>query len=135
MDAIKISRTSLLPGIPVAVIVISFLSARDAVPQVQELYEFNTSLAHSAGLCAGRDGNLYGTTYGAGAHGVGGVYSVSPTGMLTYLYYFDGTYGRFSNSGLVQGPDGDFYGTLNVGGSNHFGAVFRVSSSGSFSFV
>ncbi len=74
-----------------------------------------------AGLVQGRNGNLYGTTFGGGAHGYGGtVFEITPKGKLTTLYSFcsqpncsDGT---APYAGLAQGSNGKFYGTTVWGG-------------------
>ena len=81
----------------------------------------------------GLDGNFYGTTSTAGAHGGGTVFRITPAGNLTTLYSFcrltnciDGE-GPFA--GLTLGTDGAFYGTTQVGGSS-VGTVFKITRAG-----
>jgi uncharacterized repeat protein (TIGR03803 family) len=73
-----------------------------------------------AGLILGTDGNFYGTSYGAGAHGYGTIFRISPVGTLTTLYDFcskaNCTDGASPEAALVQATDGNFYGTT-VGGA------------------
>jgi uncharacterized repeat protein (TIGR03803 family) len=80
------------------------------------------------------DGNLYGTTYGAGAKRGGTVFKMSPAGTLTTLYSFcsqpDCTDGYAPRAGLVQDTDGDFYGSTINGGANDEGTIFKITSSG-----
>ena len=90
-----------------------------------------------AGVIQSRNGNLYGTTVGGGAHDAGTVYEISPAGKLTTLYSFcaqagcaDGAY---PEAGLVQATDGNFYGTTNQGGDQSpfgHGTVFKITPSG-----
>jgi len=86
----------------------------------------------------GTDGNFYGTTNQGGAHNVGTVYQLSPSGALTTLYQFDGAHGASPVGALVQGVDGYLYGTTVVGNSiggscsgGGCGTVFKVLPSGS----
>jgi uncharacterized repeat protein (TIGR03803 family) len=67
-------------------------------------------------------GNLYGTTYIGGAHGVGTVYKLSHRGsgwVLSTLYTFTGgSDGSYPAAGVTIGPNGRLYGTTGRGG-NH----------------
>jgi uncharacterized repeat protein (TIGR03803 family) len=97
-----------------------------------------------AGLILGTDGNLYGTTFGGGANGVGfggdgTVFTISPGGELKTLYSFcsqtNCTDGSFPQDSLVQAANGDFYGTtrdggVNGAGSGGYGTVFEITPSG-----
>jgi uncharacterized repeat protein (TIGR03803 family) len=82
-----------------------------------------------AGLIQGTDGNLYGTTFGGGAHGQGTVFSITTGGVLTTVYSFQGgtTDGSQPWGGLVQDTNGTFYGTTYSGGASNLGTVFSVS--------
>ncbi|MHB1814869.1 MAG: choice-of-anchor tandem repeat GloVer-containing protein [Steroidobacteraceae bacterium] len=77
-------------------------------------------------------GNLYGTTSGGGASGLGTVYEVSPTGAQTVLYSFAGgtTDGEVPLGHLVMGSGGSLYGTTSTGGAYDLGTVFRISLGG-----
>jgi uncharacterized repeat protein (TIGR03803 family) len=83
-----------------------------------------------AGLIAGADGDLYGTTYGGGAGGLGTIFKITPTGTLTTLYQFDGTNGFNPQSALTFASDGNFYGVTPYGGSNGAGTIFKISPEG-----
>lgn len=69
-----------------------------------------------AGLVFGGDGNLYGTTTGGGASGLGTVFKVTPTGSLTILASFVGTNGSQPVSALLTGENDVLYGTTLSGG-------------------
>jgi len=77
-------------------------------------------------------GNYYGTTITGGANGLGTVFVVTKTGILTTLHSFaDGpTDGSYPFAGLVLGNDGNFYGTTLGGGTNFAGTVFKITPSG-----
>jgi uncharacterized repeat protein (TIGR03803 family) len=96
-----------------------------------------------AGLVQATNGDLYGTTLDSGAHGVGTIFKITPSGMPTTLYSFcsqtgcaDGEYPR---AGLVQGTDGDFYGTTEAGGTNcalgGCGTVFKITPGGALTVL
>jgi uncharacterized repeat protein (TIGR03803 family) len=108
-------------------------TAQAQTGQVRVLYSFtNTDGADPlGGLCAGQDGNFYGTTAGGGTNGgYGTVFKVTTNGLLTSLVSFAGNNGSFSHSELVQGNDGNFYGTTAGGGTNSYGTVFVVTTNG-----
>lgn len=92
-----------------------------------------------SGLIEGRDGRLYGTTFGGGAKGGGIVFAINPDGSgFSTIYSLGRTPtdgGANPRSGLVQGPDGALYGTTSAAGQNGFGSVFKVTSSGTFSVL
>ncbi len=82
-----------------------------------------------AGLGLGSDGNFYGTTHAGGPSGNGGIFKITPQGVLTPLYLFSGgNDGAASCAMLVQGNDGDFYGTTQYGGAHNWGAVFKLNA-------
>lgn len=87
-----------------------------------------------AGLVAGSDGNLYGTTSSGGAGNFGTIFKVTPAGVLTTLVEFTGASGlnRGSkpNARLVEVGAGIFYGTASVGGPSQYGTIFKVTSAG-----
>jgi uncharacterized repeat protein (TIGR03803 family) len=87
-----------------------------------------------AGLILDTNGNLYGTTYGGGAHGNGTVFELSPSGAETLLHSFcartgcsDGSHPR---ADLVMDTAGNLYGTTYYGGTNSVGTVFKLSPNG-----
>ena len=70
-----------------------------------------------ARLVQDTQGNLYGTTYGGGAHQHGTVFKLDTTGKETVLYSFTGgADGGSPESGLVLDAQGNLYGTTSGGG-------------------
>ena len=92
---------------------------------------------YTSGLTRGRDGALYGTTFGnPDAHLYGTVFRMTPEGTISTLYRFT-TYGvgAYPNPSLVMASDGMLYGTTLAGGAYGFGTVFRVSTTGEFRYI
>ena len=87
-----------------------------------------------AGLVRDPAGDLYGTTYNGGAHGLGTVFEVNTAGTETVLYSFcsqsNCTDGDNPYAGLIRDSAGNLYGTTVSGGSYSAGIVFRVSKTG-----
>jgi uncharacterized repeat protein (TIGR03803 family) len=81
------------------------------------------------------DGNFYGITGYGGIAGLGSIFKITPTGVLTTLYSFcsqiDCTDGSTPFVGLVQARDGAFYGTAG-GGTTGNGVIFRYTPTGQF---
>lgn len=88
-------------------------------------------------------GNLYGTTYGGGAHGGGTVFKITPTGTLTTLYSFCAKFGCADGlnplAGMTLAADGNIYGTTVLGGTGGCGGchgggtMFKISLTGALS--
>src|ERR1017187_2993712 len=85
-----------------------------------------------SGLLQGNDGNFYGTTSQGGTNGDGTVYRLTPGGVFTSLFSFDGTNGANPYAALVQGVDGSLYGTTFTGGASNWGTVFQITTNGTF---
>src|SRR5258706_1633189 len=86
-------------------------------------------------LRLGIDGNFYGTTQNGGASGLGTVFKITPSGVLTVLHSFGGADGSYPDAGLALGTDGSFYGTTSYGGAanpclGQCGTVFKVTALG-----
>ncbi len=82
-------------------------------------------------LIADAAGNLYGTTYGGGAHNEGAVFKLTPGGEETVLYSFaGGSDGANPHAGLIADAAGNFYGTTNFGGGAAVGTVFKLAPNG-----
>src|SRR5262249_3946219 len=91
-------------------------------------------------LVQGTDGNLYGATYGGRIttcsylevyDGCGTIFKMTPSGMLTTLYYFCSQTGCPDGSNpqgaLIVGENGNFYGTATFGGANDGGTFFKIT--------
>jgi len=98
----------------------------------------NLIYAYPEILAQGRDGNIYGTAIGGGAHGDGGAYRVTPSGSFTTLFSFSGGDGSAPFSGLTLGTDGNFYGGTAYGGigaGTGQGTLFKLSPSGTLTVL
>lgn len=95
------------------------------------LYLFGGGGSPRGTLVEGRDGNLYGTTYGYGASKNNGmIFKITPSGAFTTLHS-GGTF----QAGLTLGTDGDLYGTSIAGGTNAHGYVFKITPSGTLTVL
>jgi uncharacterized repeat protein (TIGR03803 family) len=103
--------------------------------QLTTLYSFKDQpdgASPYGGVILGKDGNLYGTTYYAGANDVGTVYKLthnSGSWIESVIYNFKGgSDGDSPISTLVSDPKGDLYGTTSDGGSPQCGCgtIFRL---------
>jgi len=79
-------------------------------------------------------GNLYGTSNGGGANGMGAVFKLTKSGSSwteSVLYSFGGLPdGNSPTGGVTIDAVGNLYGTTYYGGANNRGAVFELSPSG-----
>lgn len=116
------------------------LSSRNRKWQLKTLYSFQDQPDGAlpyGGLIFDKAGNLYGTTYYAGANDVGTVYELSPANgswKETVLYSFKGEAdGDSPISTLVADSAGSLYGTTSDGGAATCGCgtIFKMSRSGS----
>jgi uncharacterized repeat protein (TIGR03803 family) len=78
------------------------------------------------------DGNLYGTTSGAGTGTTNSTaYKYTRSGTFSTIYQFnDSRAGSFVAAGLIQGLDGNLYGAAEFGGTSNCGTIFKISRSG-----
>ena len=85
-----------------------------------------------AGLIMDSAGNLYGTTFGAGAAGAGTVFRITSGGTETLLHSFAGgtTDGLGPRASVVMDSAGNLYGTTFAGGMKGDGTVFKLSTTG-----
>jgi uncharacterized repeat protein (TIGR03803 family) len=74
-------------------------------------------------------GNMYGTTFSGGAHNLGAVFVVTPTGAESVVYSFaGGADGSHPIAGLFRDKrTGDLYGTTVFGGTTNNGTVFVLN--------
>jgi uncharacterized repeat protein (TIGR03803 family) len=89
-----------------------------------------------SGLLLDAAGNLLGTTLAGGGtacsgEGCGTVFKLTPEGVETVLYSFEGgDDGNRPWSTLIADSDGNFYGTTEQGGKRGGGTVFKISNDG-----
>jgi uncharacterized repeat protein (TIGR03803 family) len=79
----------------------------------------------TAALIQASDGNFYGTTGAGGRFGAGTFFRITPSGVETVIYSFEGGADGSSPSALIQSVDGVFYGTTANGGSSNLGTAFK----------
>ncbi|MGH6840231.1 MAG: choice-of-anchor tandem repeat GloVer-containing protein, partial [Methylocella sp.] len=98
----------------------------------------------SAGLIAGSNGNLFGTTAAGGASDFGTVFKVTPGGTETVLYSFTGGGdGGVPEAGLIADSSVNLYGTTYAGGASFSGfcggggcgVVFKLSPGGTYTVL
>jgi uncharacterized repeat protein (TIGR03803 family) len=101
------------------------------------LHAFPSSPADAAqpqaGLLAGQDGMLYGTTQGGGSNYNGTVFRLNMDGGgEQVIYSFTGTTdGMSPTAPLLQGAGGVLYGETSYGGANSDGVIFSLNPNGS----
>lgn len=103
------------------------------------LYSFNYSgnggANPSGGFTLGPDGNFYGTASQGGSsyscvEGCGSIYKITPQGVFTLLYDFQGLSDEGNPNSLILGDDGNFYGTTTDGGGFGDGTFFKIAPQG-----
>jgi uncharacterized repeat protein (TIGR03803 family) len=84
-------------------------------------------------------GTLYGTTSAGGASGLGTVFKMTASGVVTSLISFDGTNGATPVASLLAANDGNLYGTAAgggaAGGECGCGIAFKMSRKGAEKIV
>ena len=134
-------------------LIISIIAIAMAIPCYGQTYTTLVSFNSTNGanpyygpLVQGRDGNLWGTTSGGGAHGVGTIFKTTLDGSLTPVYNFcpqsNCADGAYPVAGLVLGKDGNFYGTTLMGGDENgcdfpqgCGVIFKITPKGVYTVL
>ena len=84
----------------------------------------------SSALIQGPNGQLFGTIIVGGKYGVGTIFEITPSGVLTDIYDFcpqaGCSDGANPNAPLLLASDGNFYGTTNGGGAHEGGTIFKI---------
>lgn len=111
----------------------------DTAGQERVLYSFPAEYSPdgsnpTAGVILDAQGNLYGTTPGAGYYDAGVVYMVSAKGQETVLYHFcqqfDCADGEMPSSGVIRDSAGNLYGVTSHGGASNAGVVYQIDPTG-----
>ena len=125
--------------IPAFILAVLPLYAQAQSATITNLYNLNASVDGSTpygSLVQGPDGNFYGTTAKDGASGNGTIYRLTPKGVYTVLYTFQGSPdGQNPQNNLYFASDGNLYGTTARGGANGAGTIFRISPAGVFTLL
>jgi len=100
---------------------------------VQGFYPCPDGAYPVGGVVQAANGDFYGATQSGGLvdTNFGTVFQITPSGMLTTLFMFDGGDGILPSAPLVQAANGDLYGTtIGSGANGKGGTVFRVAPAG-----
>jgi uncharacterized repeat protein (TIGR03803 family) len=90
------------------------------------------------GVIGGPDGKLYGTTVFGGRHGLGCVYSLTPSGSgytEKVLFSFDNAAGAKPGGNVAVGAHGDLFGETVIGGADQNGVAFELVPAGPGSYT
>jgi uncharacterized repeat protein (TIGR03803 family) len=116
----------------------------DPTGKLSVLYSFTGSTDGNdptGSLLIDQEGNLYGTTFGVYANGLGSVYKLDPLGNITVLYSFTTPEGGEYPEGLVMEAAGNLYGVTLGGGTgtgcyyNSCGLIFKLDTGGNFTVL
>ena len=102
---------------------------------LQTLHGFGSNPKNpQAGLVQVNDGSFFGTTEFGGTNGENGiVFRITPNGVFTSFFSFNGIDGSRPLAGLIKSADGRLYGTTAFGGTNgDNGTVFGITTNGVF---
>jgi uncharacterized repeat protein (TIGR03803 family) len=115
-------------------LVVPFFKVSAQTYTYKDLYNFNCStdacgLQQPIPLTQGRDGNLYGMSYGGGTSDGGTAWRIGQTpGSYSTLYDFpSGSFKNIAINGLALGLDGNFYGTTVFLDTNNQGYIFKLT--------
>jgi len=82
-----------------------------------------------AGLVAGSDGNLYGTTIWGGNYGYGVIFRLTTSGAYSVLYHFSAPSGDGAYSTPMEHTNGEIFGMTVRGGAGGDGVIYSFSDS------
>ena len=102
------------------------------------LHDFDTSAGYypAAGVIADAAGNLYGTTFVGGAHGLGTVFKLDAANYaLTTLHSFDGLDGMNPYAAVLADAAGNLYGTTGGNESSNYGTVFKLDAANGYALT
>lgn len=120
------------------VVLASLLLLTGASPAqtVSVVYSFpggsNGSGTPEGTLVQGREGRLYGTTFGPP---FGSIFRLTANGQFDRLFAFDGGDGQAPSSGVTLASDGNFYGTASYGGNHEAGVLFKITPSRTYTVL
>ncbi|MGB2602180.1 MAG: choice-of-anchor tandem repeat GloVer-containing protein [Candidatus Sulfotelmatobacter sp.] len=128
---LKSFRTSAVLILATLMLVVA-AATMTAAQTFTDLYNFDNGPndPHWNTTVQGRDGNMYSTTPQVWSGQTGDIFKITPAGIVTNLFTFDGTDGGYLQAGLTLALDGNFYGAASNGGSHGFGTVFKVTPGG-----
>lgn len=129
----RLAYVSCLLALPV----LAVRSAKAQSLTVLHTFTGPDGLAPYSGVTMDRGGNLYGTTYGGGASGLGTVYELkrhSTSYLHSELHAFTAGNGDGGHpyGGEIFGPDGALYGATHDGGAENAGIVYSLRPPPSF---
>jgi uncharacterized repeat protein (TIGR03803 family) len=124
-----------LAAVTVMLIVTLALASGAAASTFKILHTFTWARTPEGNLILDAAGNLYGTTYNGGGHGLGTVFKLKPNpdGLywrVSILHSFTGTDGA-NPYGVIFDASGNLYGTTYGGGAYGGGTVFELSPTAS----
>jgi uncharacterized repeat protein (TIGR03803 family) len=142
MNYVQRAGKSLRIGTVLVLVVFVGVVTGPAIPaQAQtytDLHDFNAAGGdptnfNSGKLAQARDGNFYAESRNGGVSNQGAVFKVTPGGMVSLVYSFNGTTGSNATGGMTLGPsDGNLYGDTFSGGTSNDGVTFKVTPSGTY---
>jgi uncharacterized repeat protein (TIGR03803 family) len=113
-------------------------SARAATEKVLYSFAGANGAGPLNGVIHGPDGKLYGTTVFGGRHGLGCVYSLTPSGSgytEKVLFSFDNAAGAKPGGNVAVGAHGDLFGETVIGGADQNGVAFELVPAGPGSYT
>ncbi len=124
-----------LAAVPALIIATAARGAASPAPSVKIIYSLPAGETPAGALLQGLNGNFYGALSTGGTSGRGAIFEVTPKGILTNLYSFDGANGAAPLAGVIQDSAGNLYGTASSGGPTNEGTVFKISPNGGISVL